>query len=241
VQFAGSALPEARAELHGPRGHVTKRYSDNWQLIASYRWSRLRGFYAGYNWRERRYTGILDELGQPDPNITGLFDFPCNPALFPDLKETCTSGPLFADRTHVFRLYGSYTLPMGLNLGAGVSVESGTPMGKLGALIFYPPGTRYVGPRGELGRTDTVFNVDLHADYTVKLTPRNRLTLILDVFNLFNQQAAVDKDTVVEFVYGQYRAGMTDAQIRQQINPDYLKPRFFSPPLAVRFGARLSF
>ncbi|MCS7312544.1 MAG: hypothetical protein NZ742_06490 [Acidobacteria bacterium] len=56
---------------------VTKRYSDNWQLIASCRWSRLRGFYAGYNWRERRYTDpLLDELGQPDPNITGLFDFP---------------------------------------------------------------------------------------------------------------------------------------------------------------------
>lgn len=219
---------------------VTKRYSDNWQLIASYRWSRLRGFYAGYNWRERRYTGILDELGQPDPNITGLFDFPCNPDLFPDLKWTCTSGPLFADRTHVFRVYGSYTLPMGLNLGAGVAVESGTPMGRLGALIFYPPGTRYVGPRGGLGRTDAIFNVDLHADYTFKLTQRNRLTLILDVFNVFNQQAATDKDTVVEFTYGQYKEGMTDAQIRQ-INPDYLKPRFFSPPFAVRLGARLSF
>ncbi|MCS7312543.1 MAG: TonB-dependent receptor [Acidobacteria bacterium] len=147
---------------------------------------------------------------------------------------------MFADRTHVFRVHGSYTLPMSLNLGADVSVESGTPMGKLGALIFYPPGTRYVGPRGAPGRTDTIFNVDLPADYTLKLTQRTHLTLTVDVFNLLNQQAATDKDTVVEFTYGQYRAGMTDAEIRQ-INPDYLKTRFFSPPLAVRFGARLSF
>ena len=45
---------------------ATKRYSNNWQLIASYVWSKLEGNYDGTN---------QISTGQLDPNINSAFDY----------------------------------------------------------------------------------------------------------------------------------------------------------------------
>src|SRR5262249_31948166 len=46
-----------------------KRLSDNWSLLASYRYSRLTGTYEGF---------YRDDNGQSDPGITSLYDYPTN-------------------------------------------------------------------------------------------------------------------------------------------------------------------
>ena len=46
-----------------------KRFSNNWGLQTSYRWSRLHGTFEGF---------FRNDNGQSDPAITSLFDFPTN-------------------------------------------------------------------------------------------------------------------------------------------------------------------
>ena len=46
-----------------------KRFSNNWSLQASYRYSRTTGNFEGF---------FRNDNGQSDPGITSLFDFPTN-------------------------------------------------------------------------------------------------------------------------------------------------------------------
>src|SRR5262249_59911515 len=48
---------------------VNRRFADNWSVLTSYRWSRLRGNFEGF---------YRDDNGQSDPGITSLYDFPTN-------------------------------------------------------------------------------------------------------------------------------------------------------------------
>src|SRR5207245_11261923 len=108
---------------------ANKTFSDNWSLLASYRWSRLSGNYEGF---------YRADNGQSDPSITSLFDFPTNDPGYTSIMvpqfgyqgdirfQGCTlgCGLLPNDRTHQFKVYGSYTFS-NLNLGAGINAGSG--------------------------------------------------------------------------------------------------------------------
>ena len=48
---------------------MDRRFTNNWMLLASYRYSRLRGNYEGF---------FREDNGQSDPGITSLYDFPTN-------------------------------------------------------------------------------------------------------------------------------------------------------------------
>ena len=48
---------------------MDRRFTNNWLLLASYRFSRLRGNYEGF---------FREDNGQSDPGITSLYDFPTN-------------------------------------------------------------------------------------------------------------------------------------------------------------------
>jgi TonB dependent receptor-like, beta-barrel len=100
-----------------------KRLSNNWSLLASYRWSRLRGIYEGF---------YRDDNGQSDPGITSLYDFPTNDPSYTaigvpqfgysgDVRYLgdLGAGPLPLDRPHQVKLYGSYQMHLGLTLARG--------------------------------------------------------------------------------------------------------------------------
>ena len=48
---------------------LNRRFANNWSVLASYRWSRLRGNFEGF---------YRDDNGQSDPGISSLYDFPTN-------------------------------------------------------------------------------------------------------------------------------------------------------------------
>ena len=79
---------------------ATKRYSHNWQFLASYVWSRLEGNYDGT---------FQNSTGQLDPNINSAFDYA-------DFLVN-NNGFLSNDRTHQFKFYGSYTFSNGMAKG----------------------------------------------------------------------------------------------------------------------------
>ena len=63
---------------------ANKSFSDNWSLMASYRWSKLKGNFEGF---------FRNDNGQSDPSITSLFDFPTN-----DPSYTAVGAPQFGYR-----------------------------------------------------------------------------------------------------------------------------------------------
>ena len=225
---------------------ANKRFTNRWGLIASYRYSKLRGNFEGF---------FRSDNGQSDPSITSLFDFPTNDPSYTSIGvpqfgfrgdvrfqgNTLGEGVLPNDRPHQIKVYGNYSVA-GLNLGLGFNAGSGRPLTALAVNPIY-------GTAGEIPltlrgggietvdgfRTRTPFEyvLDLHADYTVKLGGERRVVLLADAFNLLNRQAATDYDTYVE----------TD---RDTLNPNFGYPTNgggslasgFQAPLRIRLGAR---
>jgi hypothetical protein len=115
-------------------------------------------------------------------------------------------------------------------------VSSGSPLTALAANPAYDsPGEIPETPRGEgfqtadgfKTRTPVESSVDVHLDYRVPLGT-NRLVLLADVFNLFNQQTVINYDNYTE-------------QSFHSENPDFGRPYRYQTPLQVRLGLRFQF
>ncbi|MGH9880667.1 MAG: TonB-dependent receptor domain-containing protein, partial [Pyrinomonadaceae bacterium] len=93
---------------------ATKRFTNNYQFIASYVYSSLIGNYEGL---------FRNDNGQSDPNITSLFD------LVSLLANTY--GRLPNDRPHQFKFNGSYQTPWKLMISGNFYAQSGVPFNQL--------------------------------------------------------------------------------------------------------------
>src|SRR5581483_621293 len=93
---------------------ATKRFTNNYQFIASYVFSSLTGNYEGL---------FRNDNGQSDPNITSLFDLQ-------SLLDN-TYGRLPNDRPHQFKFNGSYRTPFKLLISGNFYIRSGTPFNQL--------------------------------------------------------------------------------------------------------------
>ena len=216
-----------------------KRFSNNWSLQASYRYSRTVGNFEGF---------FRNDNGQSDPGITSLFDFPTNDPTYVSLGRalgfrgdirylgTAGIGPLPNDRRHQGKIFGNYLFGFGVNLGVGVQLSSGRPLTALAANPVYDsPGEIPETPRGQGFQTQDGFRTrtpvettfDLHGDYNLRLGAR-RITLLADVFNLFNQQRVTDYDDYTEIAFG-------------APNADFGRVIAYQAPRAVRFGVRFAF
>jgi hypothetical protein len=177
--LSGDEAPAAKAKRQytGFEVHATKRYSNNYQFFASYLWSRLKGNYDGT---------FQVATGQLDPNINSAYDYA-------DFAVN-NNGLLSNDRTHQVKFYGSYTFSngytKGLDVGASLHWESGAALTGLGyEFAGYRNYEYYLTPRGSLGRGPSDYEADLHAGFPVNFSGGSRLTLIADVFNVFNRQS----------------------------------------------------
>lgn len=217
-----------------------KRFSHNWSLLASYRWSRLKGNFEGF---------FRNDNGQSDPAITSLFDFPTNDPTYATLGQqefgfrgdirylgAAGVGPLPNDRPHQAKVFGNYLTPIGVNVGIGMQLSSGQPLTALAANpVYRSPGEIPETPRGDGFQTDdgfqtrtpVEFEFDLHGDYNLNIGGR-QLTLLADVFNLFDQQRVRDYDNYTETTFG-------------VPNPDFGRVIVYQLPRSVRFGARFRF
>jgi hypothetical protein len=237
----GASFEEPVHTYHAIELTADKRFRNSWSLHTSYRWSRLRGTVEGF---------FRDDNGQSDPGITSLYDFPTNDSSYRaigvpqfgyrgDIRYLgeLGEGPLPLDRPHQVKVYGSYAFPIGVNLGTGIDLSSGKPLTPLAANPSYTnSGEIPEGPRGsgfetiDGFRTRTPFlrEVNLHVDYALGLGGGRRLTLIGDLFNLFNQQTVLDYDNFTESTFG-------------SPNPNFGQPRSLAdgPAIQAPFGVRL--
>jgi outer membrane receptor protein involved in Fe transport len=209
---------------------ATKRFSNNYQFIASYVFSSLIGNYEGL---------FRNDNGQSDPNITSLFDLV---SLLNGLY-----GRLPNDRPHQFKFDGSYQWPFKLMTSGSFRAQSGVPFNALVPHPLYgdnegfcipdlscvPRGTA-INPLTGSTRTPTTYNLDLGAYYPISLGENKQLRLQLDWFNVFNNQRAIREDET--FLINSGAPGIPPTP-----NPFYGTGTIFQFPSALRLGVKFTF
>jgi hypothetical protein len=156
---------------------LTKNYSNRWQAQASYVWSETTGSIANNG------TG----------GVTG------SQFLTPSLALVNTDGPLDNDRTHEFKLFAGYQIPIvEVNLSGYFRsltgrtytpniVVSGTPLnypGSITALIESRGSRRYPTQQTVDLRIEKTFNIDVH-----------RFGLFVDIANALNNDTVLGRQT----------------------------------------------
>lgn len=217
---------------------ATKRFTNNYQFIASYVFSSLTGNYEGL---------FRNDNGQSDPNITSLFDLQ-------SLLDN-TYGRLPNDRPHQFKFNGSYRTPVKLLISGNFYIQSGSPFNQLIPHPVYGNNEGFAVQRGTAivpsvtatqagfpnvvdsigsNRTPTTMNLDLGVYYPIKLGEKRELRLSGDWFNVFNSQRAVTLDQTFSI-----NSGVTGvAPVR---NPFWGSALLVQAPSSFRFGAKFTF
>jgi outer membrane receptor protein involved in Fe transport len=222
---------------------MDRRFSNNWMVLASYRYSRLRGNYEGF---------FREDNGQSDPGITSLYDFPTNDPNYTaiggallgyrgDIRFLGQEGPLPLDRPHHFKVQGNRTFG-NLGIGARLSLLSGKPLTALASLPPYnnssevpetPRGAGFETVDGFKERTPMEAQVDLQASYVFNFGGNRQLTLLADAFNLFNIRRPIDYNAATETSFGVPNPDFGT------VTSDNVAGQMYQAPFQLRIGARL--
>jgi hypothetical protein len=222
--FQAANFPDARRVYRAVTLDAQKRYADRWYADMNITYSKLSG-----NFDEDYGTGLFntssfleDEPGfyTDDPNRNGL---------------------LRQDRPIIFKLMGTYDLPIGVTVGGFLRVQSGTPWEARGDTPTGNTFGRYLEPAGS-HRLPTWTNFDLLAAYTFKPSDTLGIRLEARVQNVFNTQ------TVLSVNSAKYLDGYVDGpgntygvQGTSQPNPLYGTPTSWAAPRRFVLTARLDF
>jgi hypothetical protein len=191
----------------------------NFDYQVSYTLSRSYGNYPGL---------FAQDLGDYRPNISGQFDIP------EDLINA--TGLLPNDRTHVFKVFGSYEFPFGLSVGSFFTWQSGTPLSEIGSQTVYPGFPMYLTQRGTAGRTPSLADFNLRVVYQLrnasgkKIAPR----VVLDLFHIGSQRKPLTYNETHYF-------NVDESGNQTDPNPLYMHPTSYFPPMSARLGLEINF
>jgi hypothetical protein len=146
-------------------------------------------------------------------------------------RMTNADGLLPNDRPHVFKFFGSYTFDIGLTMGIFFQWMSGTPLNDFGIDPIFGVAT-FLQPRGSVGRTPTIqdLNFRFAYDFSNIIQIGSSSKLILDVLHVNSQGTPLDYDQNHYFDYAQ-----------NYVNPHYMVPILFQPPMSFRMGMEMNF
>ena len=139
---------------------ITRRFANRWLGSASYVLSRLYGNYPGLSNTDEVRTPTLGITYANAQNQNGSVvrngdaasrAWDLDEILWDAHGHLDTRGLLPTDRTHVFKLYGSYTFKWGTEIAGNFYAGSGTPLSTYAWTINTIP--VFVNGRGDLGRT----------------------------------------------------------------------------------------
>jgi hypothetical protein len=238
--FFGAPFDKPKRQYRAIELTLQRAFTNNWHMNSSFVFSRSRGNHEGL------YMSGYDQL---DPNITALYDIP---SFLPN-----SDGRLRSDKPYQFKLYGAYAFPFGLTLSEGLLVSAGVPINAQGPEIVngYGDGTIFLQERGSQGRTSAFWNMDFHADYKLPiqgLGATRHVSLILDVFNLFNNNEALEVDP--DYIYeGQttFNQWVVSSNLDEFGNPRfnanlprspfYRTPNLLQLPRSMQIGFKFTF
>jgi hypothetical protein len=217
--------PKPKRAFKGLQVDATKRFSKNWQALASYLYSKLDGNFDGLY---APFTNV-----GADPNISAAYDYYDFFTNGSDLTRITNTGALSNDRRHQLKLSGLYQTPWKLSVGLSTYYRTGTPRTRYGYSDAYGRYEFFLSKRGEAGRTPDTYDADVHLGYPLDVG-RFKVNFLADVFNLLDTQRAVLVDQ---------RWGFAEADNGSPtpVNPGYGKPVLRTPPRTLRLGVRISF
>ena len=228
--------PEPKRIFRGVQIDATKRFSDEWQMVASYLWSKLEGNYDG---EVAPFTNI-----GPDPNISAAYDYYDFFTNGQNRNVITNTGPLSNDRRHQFKVSGVYVTPFQLSVGLTAYYRTGTPVTRYGFSDSYLRYEFFLTRRGEDGRTPDNYEADLHLGYPVRLGPVT-VNILADVFNLLNEQRPILLDqryNFAEFADATYVCGSNLSSVDEpKCNTRYKQAFLRQQPRSLRIGVRASF
>jgi Carboxypeptidase regulatory-like domain len=202
-----------------------KRFSNRWQLLASYVYSKAYGTLDNAGSDDIGYGALSDASYVYDPNffISGFND---------------DGTPIFAaqnatnDPTHMIKIQGTYVLPFDISFNAYFHAITGDAWGTRVRGVRLPYRVTYqVEPRGTHHyEMDTQLDVRLEKTFT--LAKRYKVGVIFDVFNVFNANSISSWGTRAGYDY--YINGIPSSTQGHQLLTTTL-------PRRARLGLRLTF
>lgn len=204
-----------------------REFDGKWGLQGSYTWSRLYGNYEGT---------VSSEVGngvQTDAGATIAWDSPG--------FEDYATGLLPGNRTHEFKLWGSYAFTPAFLMGVNVDIQSPERFSCLGHhptdayAASYGSYSHFCGgvpaPEGKGLKSDWTRDIDVSLRYTVpqKFAMGGKLILRADLFNLFDFHDIVTRRITYE------TSSITN------LSPVYGDPTAYNNPRYLRLGFDLSY
>jgi flagellar basal body rod protein FlgB len=193
---------------------------DKFQFMASYTWSKLRGFTGGDaegTWGDDPYQ-FVNALGY-----------------------------LGNDTRHQIRFQGNVILPWDINFGLKLYWFSGQPYTDYVDMLWEDGGatghdgyyyTYYIDPRGETGRYPSNSRVDLRIEKKFKIKKLFSVSVYADIFNLFNRQSDIDRNTYIGEGYLTGPVGSLDYVLTYE-SGSYGNLTEWTAPRSFFFGAKV--
>ena len=171
-----------------------RRFANRWFASANYTISRLWGNYAGIANSDEIRTPTTGsgysfdqvsgaQVARPGGNETRAWDV--DELLWDAHGNLDVTGLLPTDRTHVFKVFGSYLMPFGTNIGFFEYVGSGTPLSTI--VDTANRADVFVNGRGDMGRTPMLSRTDALVSHELRMGSR-AFRAELNMINLFNQK-----------------------------------------------------
>jgi hypothetical protein len=210
--------PEARRDYAALALTAEQTIGSGLMLVGSYVLSRAYG----------NYQGLFDTdywAASPNANSTWY-----NPLLLEN-----TEGLLPQDRKHSFKLAASYMADFGFGAGASFLWQTGTPVSIRGGSAA-PPMFAHLLPRGSMGRTPNLWDLDLRFVYDMRrLVRRGSATrLVLDVFNVGSPRTPLAYDELFAFT-------RTEEGHQTDPNANYMEVTHYQRPMTFRLGVEVGF
>ena len=240
-------VPKAKRDYQAFEIRYDKRFTEGWarnfNVFASYTWSRLYGNWAGL--------ANSDEAGRSQPNVSRAFDL--SPGNFNGKGEN-VFGLLATDRPHQFKFYGNYLLNTkagGTTFSLSQQAFSGTPLSS--EVTFIVP--VFYNGRGDLGRTPFFTQTDVLVAHSYQVTERVTVKFDANVINLLNQATVVGHNVrlnrngnlgaLVDNPYGGYDAealvNPVNSTVTPARSPIYNLPNAYQGGREIRLGFHVIF
>ncbi len=203
---AGFATPRPKRQYDALELGYSRRLANRWFFSANYTLSRLYGNYSGLSSSDEITTPTTGgssataqqqagSIARPGGNTNRAWDL--DELLWDSHGNLGLEGRLATDRPHVAKLYGSYDLPFGTQVGAFFYGGSGTPVytyvTSTNSADLFVEGRNGFYENGQVThgkRTPALYRTDLLVSHEIGIAGRKRLRFELNVLNLFDQQTA---------------------------------------------------
>ena len=222
TRWASCQNADARRTYRAFTIDLRRQLAERWQGNVSYTWSRYEGNYD----LDYATAGVFNTSSfiQDGPGA--------------DVQDPNRFGPLFEDRPHVFKVFGTFAATPRLMASGYLRVQSGAPWAARGRDV--PGGTlNYLEPAGT-HRNPTWANLDLMASYRLPAGGRAAVTLEARLLNVFDNQTRLSTDAQ-QFL--DLRTSAVPPYIQPYLlpNPLFGLGNAFAPPRRLYLGAGVSF